>query len=416
MDIKQSFLNAVRNLFANKWRFAHVLLSLVAAVAAVIVICNTGRLMVQQVESGWNPELFNNIDVQIGSRADLNRQATIEDLERIAAANPELILGVSPYVNDHTMTGNVRYGDKNYREAYFIGVNEQYADIDAIEMQEGRFIQYLDCRREQNVCVVGTDIAENLLGGEALGKVLNVWGYNYTVIGVMDDGTPGLFYIPYTCAQKIVPEKLWSGYQNNKYYYNRFTVRASAADKVKEVAALITAEMNELFGEGRYTWSLNLMSYLGLKEQIRGYVISTAFNYMLIVFLVLFVGGLGIMNVMLAAVQARTQEIGLRKAFGATNRDIRRQFRLEAVLTSLLGGLLGVALGVILSFSLPWLISDFAIGKTGMSYSTSYLDISLALWPILLALGLSVSVGVIFGTYPAQQAAKLEPVVAINEG
>ena len=417
MDIRQSLYTAIRNLYANKLRFAQVVLSLVTAVAAVIVICNTCRLMVQQVEASWTPDILSNVDVYISSRVDLNKQVTIEDLKKIASDNPDIILSVSPYVSKMNMDGNVRYDDKYCKEAYFIGVNEDYLDILSIKMESGRFIQYMDCRREQNVCVVSGDIANKLMDGNAIGKTLNIWGINHTVIGVIEENSPdttfnGLIYLPYTSAQKIIGDRIETGYQGEKYYVNRFQIKANGIENLGNARTLIINAMNELLGEKN--WSLSFASYLAMKGDIKGFVISQAFYYMLVVFAVLVVGGVGIMNVMLASVQERTREIGIRKAFGATNKDIQRQFMLEAVITSLIGGLIGVALGVILSFSIPWLVSDMTIGKSGMSYSASYLEISLAAWPILLALGVSVGVGIIFGNYPAQQAAKMEPVAAIN--
>ena len=108
------------------------------------------------------------------------------------------------------------------------------------------------------------------------------------------------------------------------------------------------------------------------------------------------------MNVMLASVQARTNEIGIRKAFGATNRDIKRQFTLESVITGLVGGFLGVTIGFTVIFGIC------VYGNIPLSY------LSGTGWSVLLAVVASVGVGLVFGTYPAKQAAKLEPVVAIN--
>jgi len=419
MDIRQTFLTAWRSLCVHKVRFAQVMLSLIVGVAAIVVTCNTGRLMVQQVESSWTPDILSNINMYIDTRVDIDKRPTIEDLEKIAAANPDVIAGVSPYVCEPTMTGNVRYGDEYCKEAYFVGVNENYLNMMSIELEEGRFIQYMDCRRDQNVCVVSGDIANKLMGGNAVGKTLNIWGINFTVVGVMKEDSPdnvfnGLFYLPYTCAQKLIGDQISTGYQGAKYYVNRFEVKANGLENVGNVRSLIIDEMNKLLGTQHVDWSLTSITYGTVKENIIGYCVKKSYNFMLMSFGVLLVGGIGIMNVMVAIVQERTKEIGIRKAFGATNKDISRQFRLEAVIVSLIGGLIGVVLGVILSFSVPWLIGDFAIGNDGVSYSASYLDISLAAWPILLALGSALIMGVIFGTYPAQQAAQMEIVDAIN--
>lgn len=420
MDIKQGLQNAARNLLVNKMRFIQSIMSLVVAVAAVIVICNTCRLMVQQLEASWTPEILSNIDMYINTRVDFNKRPTIEDLEKIAKNNPDIISTVSPYVLDNSMGGNVRYGDKYCKEASFVGVNENYLDMMLIKLESGRFIQYMDCNREHNVCVVSGDIANKIMNGNAVGKTLNIWGINFEVIGVMEDNSPrnafdGLIYMPYTCAKKLIGEQIRTGYQNDKYYVNRFLIKANGIENIKGTSELIKNEMIKVLGTNEAAWRLNFASFGSVKEDVKGYIIASAFKYMLFAFVVLIVGGVGIMNVMLASVQERTREIGLRKAFGATNKDIQRQFSLEAVITSLIGGLIGVLFGIMLSFSIPWLISDMTIGDQGISYSASYLDISLSIWPILLALAVSVGVGVIFGTYPAQQAAKMEIVDALRD-
>ncbi len=408
MDIKQSFLNAARNLYANKRRSIQAMFALIVAVAAFIVLGNTCQVLIQQVETSWTPDIMSNNNIYISSRVDSNKRATIEDLEKIAEANPDIILGVSPYIVADSIYCNVRYGDKIYKKGNYFGVNEQYADMHCVKLKEGRFIQYMDCRREQNVCVVGTDIADKLLGGDALGKTLNIDGYNFTVVGVDDDNTAGLIFLPYTCARKMVGDVIRTGYQENKYYADRFEVKANGMENIGNVRNLIQEEIDKLLGKDN--WSMTFLSYQFVKEDVIGYAVSQVYKYFLLALLVLLLGGVGVMNVMIASVEVRTKEIGIRKAFGATNKNIHWQFRLEALITSLFGGFLGLVFGVMLSFAAPWLL-DFSV----FGFPVSELDIHITAWPILLALGLSVSVGVIFGTYPAQQAAKLEPVAAINE-
>ena len=147
---------------------------------------------------------------------------------------------------------------------------------------------------------------------------------------------------------------------------------------------------------------LQVYSIGDTSEMVRGYILGDAIHWSFFSGIVLLVGGVGIMNVMLAGVQARTKEIGIRKAFGATNRNIQQQFALEAVITGLIGGLLGVLSGFfVVLFLILWTQSSF-----------SYLY--AAIWPVLVAVVITILIGWAFGTYPAKQAAKMEIVDAIN--
>ncbi len=422
MDIKQSFFAAIRNLCVNKMRFAQTTLAMMIGVAAIVATGNICQVLLNLMEEIWNPESFSVMHMYIATRLELNRPITIEDMDEIAAKYPETIVAVSPFVYDHTLGGNIWYGDKCFDEAIFVGVNENYLNATPNEkLAEGRFIQYMDCRREQNVCVVSSDIANELMGGDALGKTLKIWGVNCTVVGIMEksgrSNNEEHIYLPYTNALKITGERIGKGYLGD-YYSNRFVLFANGVDNIGNARRAVEQEVSAIVGEEANIdkWFLTCASELFFYEAGKGGTYSLGFNLMLGASGVLLVGGVGIMNVMLASVRERTKEIGIRKAFGATNKDIQRQFMLEAIITSLLGGVVGVVLGEVASFAVPVLFDSISFDATGVTYPTAYLDIALSAWPILLALAVSVGVGMIFGTYPARQAAKIEPVVAINEG
>jgi len=392
---------------------------MVIGVAAIVLACNTSRLMVNLMERTWSPEAFSVMHMYVSTRVDYSKQATLEDMERIAAENSEVIVRVSPFIYDHTLMGNVRYGDKYYDKAGFIGVNENYLDIAVDEkLAEGRFIQNMDCRREQNVCVVSQKIANELMDGDALGKTLKVWGVNCTVVGVMQDSMStdeDCIYLPYTNAKKITGDRISHGYYGD-YYENRFIILANGVENIGNAYNTVVQEFEGLFDAevNQNRWFLTCSSQRAFYERGKGAAYSTGFTFTLVALIIMLVGGVGIMNVMLASVQERTKEIGIRKAFGATNQDIQRQFMAEAVITSLLGGIVGVVLGVIISLALPELIPNYSVDNTGIIYSTADLGRSMAAWPILLALGFAVLIGVIFGSYPARQAAQMEIVDAIN--
>ncbi len=420
MDIKQALRTAFRNLIVNKTRFAQTILAMVIGVGAIVVTCNVCRVLLNLMDEVWDPASFSVIHMYVDTSTDCNRPITIEDMDKIAENNPEAIVAVSPYVFDHTVSDNVWYGDKYLKNISFVGVNESYLNATPDEkLADGRFIQHMDCSREQNVCVVSHEVANKYMGGDALGKELKIFGINYTVIGVMAEAGPNSdehVYLPYTVAKKITGERIDSGYIGD-YYSNRFVLLANGVDNIGNARNAVEREVSELIGEevNKGKWFLTCASQLFFYEAGKGGTYQLGYNLLLLIVVILVVGGVGIMNVMLASVQERKKEIGIRKAFGASNEDIKRQFMLEAVITSLLGGAVGVIFGALGSFAVPWLVSDVSFDKTGVSYSTDWLSVDLTVWPILLGLAVAVLVGVIFGTYPASQAAKMEPVAAINE-
>ncbi len=162
-------------------------------------------------------------------------------------------------------------------------------------------------------------------------------------------------------------------------------------------------------------WTVSTYGAGSVGEIVKSGVVYYIYNCLLAAGLVLLIGCAGIMNVMLAVVRERTMEIGIRKAFGANNRDIKRQFTLEAVATSLVGGVLGVALGLgaVVTMAVTGAVIPLYGGYQVNFEDMNWLTLSL---PILAAMAICVGVGVISATYPAQQAMRLEPVAAINEG
>ena len=419
MNIKQSFYTVIRNLFVNKIRFLQTIFTMMIGVAMIFVTCNTCRLLFGLVEDTIIPESYSLMNMYVDTKVDYKRPITINDMEKIAAKYSDYIVAVSPFVFDHTLSGNVWYGNRHFKDVCFIGVNENYLNVmPDEELVDGRFFEYMDCARERNVCVVSSDIANELMDGDALGQTLKIWGINCTVIGIKQK--TGLIFddqilLPYNNAQKITGERIEKGYSGD-YFSNRFVLLANGVENIGNARRVVEQEVSEWMGEevNADRWFLTCASNLFLYNLSKESVYTVGFELMFMAAIILVLGGVSIMNIMLASVRKRTKEIGIRKAFGATNKDIQRQFMLEAVITSLIGGLIGVVFGIILNFFLPVFITSIPVGNTGGSYYTADLDISITSWPILLALGVSVSVGIIFGTYPAKQAAKMEIVDAIN--
>jgi putative ABC transport system permease protein len=288
-----------------------------------------------------------------------------------------------------------------------IGVAPNYLEINNLRMVEGRFFSDDDNDRSAPVCVLGEGAKVNLLGYEsAEGKFVKVNDTWLQVIGVLaeqataDSDVEGL---EVTDRNNLIIAPLNTVMRrfedNNSYLRDEidgiYIKVAPSADSV-ETAAVVSAILSTTHKDAG---DFNVVVPAGLLEQKR----RTQFTFKVVMICIagisLLVGGIGIMNIMLATVLERTREIGIRRAIGARQADIIRQFLMEAVLISILGGLIGIAFG----FSLSRAIAAAAGWSTVVTLTS-----------IAVAFGVSVGIGLVFGIYPAVQAAKLDPIEAIR--
>ena len=421
MDIKQSFFTAIRSLLVNKIRFVQATLTMVVAVAGVVLtLCISSSLLNSNKleDEAYSSSL---LMVDVMTNVDLSKQIMPADVEQVAKDNPDVIKAVSPVVYFDLQDG-VRYGDKAPESAFLEGVGAQYLDMMPIfTLQEGRFLQPMDISREQRVCVIGNQIANELMGGDALGKELKIWGENYTVVGVLDviqsanqpeDETCEIC-IPYPNAKKMVGQRTTS-YNYNSMYDDRYYVDANGEENMYNAILAVEDMMEERTGMKKgAAWQLWVTAIQSLSGSIKDAIFYGTSLAMVGAIIILLVAGVNIMNVMQGVVQERTKEIGIRKAFGASNEDIKKQFIFESAVISLLGGSIGIIIGLFGSYATCVLAVPISVAR-GVYYRPSLDYMDLPILPILAAVGFSVLIGVIFGTYPAQQAAKMEIVDAIN--
>ncbi|HBY64016.1 MAG TPA: multidrug ABC transporter substrate-binding protein [Solibacterales bacterium] len=288
-----------------------------------------------------------------------------------------------------------------------IGVQSNYLDINSLRVVEGRFFNDEDDAKSAAVCVLGESAKVNLLGYEpAVGKHVKVNDTWLQVIGVLaqqasaDTEVEGLEVVnrnnliisPFNTVMRRFED-------NNSFLKDEIDgvyIKVKPGTDSIETASVVTAILNATHKDaGDFTVTVPA----GLLEQKK----RTQFIFNVVMICIagisLLVGGIGIMNIMLATVLERTREIGIRRAIGARQGDIVRQFLTEAVLISILGGLIGIAFG----FSLSRIIAAAAGWSTVVTFSS-----------IAVAFGVSVGIGLLFGIYPAVQAAKLDPIEAIR--
>ena len=288
-----------------------------------------------------------------------------------------------------------------------IGVEPSYMEIQSLKMIEGRWFSDGENRDSIPVCVLGESAKVNLLGYEpAVGKYVKVNDTWLQVVGVLatqaaaDTEVEGLEVVNRNNLVVAPLNTVMRRFEDNNSYLKDeidgiYIKVADGTDSI-ETAGLVSAILNATHKDaGDFT----IVVPAGLLEQKRRTQLIFTIVMICIAGISLLVGGIGIMNIMLATVLERTREIGIRRAIGARQRDIVRQFLTEAVLISILGGLIGIAFGI----SLSWIIGAAA------GWSTE-----VTTWSIAFSFGVSVTIGLAFGIYPAVQAAKLDPIEAIR--
>lgn len=315
-------------------------------------------------------------------------------------ANVPTLLDLSPEV---ITTATVSYGSQTFR-GRVLGVAEVWASILDLEPKVGTFLTRDDVRERASVAIIGSRVKRELFGdSEALGERLKIKGQSFRVIGILPPKGQGLFnlddltVIPYTTAQQ---------YLLGIDYYNAIIGRAASETAVERTVHDIEATLRELHGiVDPAKDDFHVMTQADVAERI-GFITGILKALLVSVAAIsLVVGGIGIMNIMLVSVTERTREIGLRKAVGATDGNILQQFLLEAIMLTVVGGLIGMAGGAGLSF----VVSKILAVYLGVSWPFTF-PLSAA----ALGFGVSAAIGVVFGLYPARQAAKKSPIEALR--
>ncbi len=422
MDVRQSLVMAIRNLQANKLRFMQTTLGMVIGVAAAVVILCMGSNLLKGVGAFYSAYSSSLMYMGVYTSVENSPRVTVADMEGLVESS-EYITAVSPLV--FVEDCNLRYDGQTLDKAAVKGVSEQFLNMKpACKVVAGRFLQPLDISRRQNVCVVGSAVASELLDcqnfEEAIGKTVKIYGENFTVMGVLGEIKPDLEdgnyenYIPYISAKQLTGDIVMP--LKEDYYLDVYYVNLNSTDNIINGRDTVRELLAEVSGRphGETTMLFSLSTRTSQKYD-RECVFGMVGKLLGLSGFVLLVGGVGIMNVMLAAVQERKQEIGVRRAYGATAREIRRQFVLEAVCTSALGALLGIVLGMPTGWLVCRFMGSVPIGYAGqLFFSLELLDFISLLLPAFIAAAVAILIGVIFGLYPANKAAKLEPVAAIN--
>ncbi|WP_127533494.1 ABC transporter permease [Paenibacillus kobensis] len=389
MKLSQAFRMAFKSIWANKLRTALSMLGMLIGVATVIALVSMSEGSSRQVQSQVESlGAANMLQVTITGRGLTTSLTKEEALEFADIPNVE---GVSPIVNGNA---TVKYGTTS--ESYTVeGITPEYESVREVGFVKGRYIVDLDNVNYSKVALIGANVATTLFESEdPLGKTIQLNGNRYLIVGILQtkgDSINGSaddkVLIPLTTAERLL--------QSNGV--RSIYLKVDDMDKSEQVQALLEARLSAKFQNA--TNAYRVINQQEAMETV-GSITQTMTSMMAGIALIsLVVGGIGIMNIMLVSVTERTREIGIRKSLGAKRRDILLQFLVEAITISGLGGAFGIAIGYIASRII------------GIVMST---ETAVSLDMVWEAFAFSAGVGVIFGIFPANKAARLRPVDALR--
>ena len=421
MGLGESIRLALEGLRANKMRSILTMLGIIIGIGAVIGILTVGNGLTGSITGSMAGLGATNITVSLrseGDQADFMASMmgmihpeeddlmTDDMLEALRTRYGTYISGIS--LSEAAGSGQAKDG-RLYANLSVNGVNEDYQRVNNLTLLNGRWILQKDIDGARAVCVVSDKLVNNLFGGDreaALGadiqveldgelltfRAVGVYEYDASTMGFSmaseQDVSTGL-YVPLTTAKQI------SGSDDG---YSSMTIRAAGDVDSSALAADVQNFLNRYYANNE-DYSVFAMSMSTMVESMSTIMNTLSIAISVIAGISLLVGGIGVMNIMLVSVTERTREIGTRKALGATNNDIRVQFVVESIIVCLIGGIIGIIVGAILGYVGSSLISEPSYPTFGY---------------IALAVGFSMAIGVFFGYYPANKAAKLDPIEALR--
>jgi putative ABC transport system permease protein len=368
-----------------------------ASIVLVATVGLTGKQYALDTISGLGP---NKVEMQYSGGVVMGPDnvsspdfMTLEDMQAVDAQVPGIVAS-SPMLEFHD---RIAIGNGISRDTMLLGVSPQYKQVRNLKLKAGRFFDDQDALTHAKVAVIVGPMAIELYGGynAAIGQTISLRGIPFTVIGVFVES------INTFGSSEIADNTLLVPYEVARYFTGSDTLKEiffsmQDTSQVEPAAAEITRiikSRHRKTSEYKAATLTDILSAMATIADMLTIVLILASAITLVV------SGVGIMNSMLANVQSRIKEIGIRKALGATSREIRLQFLTESVFLSLSGGIIGTLIGIMLPLS--------------VGFFTSF-SIPFSYWSAVIALSTSVIVGVIFGTLPANRAAQLDPVATLK--
>lgn len=389
--ILQSFKMAIKNILGNKGRSALTMLGIVIGVASVIILTGLGSGATASINESISEIGTKLITVSVTRGFGGTRRISVDDMQDFLEKYPDLVENMSPMVSSKV---TAKVGTNNTMTS-LSGVDSTYAQIRESDgkLTAGRYFSESDVKNRKAFCIIGSYLANEFFGGDAVGQTIKLNGRQFTVIGVYkesgdstENSADNKISIPYTTAVRFLKS-------NN---ISQFYFAATTEDTVEmAVNVLKNYIQNKLGSENGFTVS-SVAEMLDTLDSVMG-TLTTMLAGIAAISLV--VGGIGIMNIMTVTVSERTREIGIRKAIGARTTDILLQFLIESAILSAMGGVVGIIFGGAVAFIVGKMISITAVIEPSM---------------VALGFNFSLAIGIIFGIAPAKRAAKMHPIEALR--
>ena len=412
MNLIENILLAISGLRTSKMRSLLTMLGIIIGIGSVIAIVTIGNAMTAAVTGQMSAFGLNNVQIYLSTKDNVSYNSITDDdmfaLEEIETFMERFAGKLSVFTLSQGGGSGVIQEGRRYANTRITGVSEGYEISEDFELLKGRFISRRDVLGTKPVAIISDKAAGKIFGSEnPLGKEIKVYHNSgeiitFSIIGVYEY-EPSMFefsmaseedlttqmYIPVSTAQKIT---------GSSRYYDNFSVTvAEGGDPnalIREIEEYFTKEYARNPRVEVYAFSMGSMV-----EEVTTMLATLSIAIAVIAGISLLVGGIGVMNIMLVSVTERTREIGTRKALGARNSAIRIQFIVESMIICLIGGIIGIGVGLLMGY----------VGATALQF-TAIPSVPI----IIIAVLFSMGIGIFFGYYPANKAAKLDPIEALR--
>ena len=418
---------ALNGLRANKMRSILTMLGIIIGIASVITIMTIGTSLTSSVKNQMESMGATNITIGVQQKSDSEemdefgfvfagpRGQEMTDSDYLSGEMiDDLLTHFSDKLDKALRNVNIGNGsiakDDDTVTVNIIGANEDYIENQKLEMLAGRKFTERDQLNAKKVIIISDKVVDDCLKGayeDMPGKQITVTAgnkyYHYTIVGVYkyDESNAMYSFSSETITDMYLPLITGFNMAHTKERYSNLDVVAKDSTSIDSVMEEITSYINGRYYRKNKHFEVSCFSLSNMLESYTSMLNSISIAISVIAGISLLVGGIGVMNIMLVSIQERTREIGTRKALGATNSSIRMQFIVEAIVLCIVGGIIGIILGLVAGY-----------------FATPLLDEEAVFYPpvngILLSVGFSVAVGVFFGYYPANKAAKMNPIDALR--